>query len=128
VEECAALDEVTTSDTYNQIVCSTDTSGQVLTYDTTRTLVSDCDADQYNADSVCEFAATGYVKTTDINDSSFVTVTSTTDSTVILTCFPIRGLADTAFTVDSQTCLDGVTGVSTTYEIDADNKQTGTGV
>lgn len=127
-EECLALDEVTTSDTYNQIVCSTDTADQVLTYDKDRTLISDCDADQYTADSVCEFAATGYVTTTVIADGSFVTVTSSTDATAILTCFERRLAADTDFTVDTQTCLDGPTGVSTTYELDTDNKQTGTGV
>jgi hypothetical protein len=127
-EECAALDTVTTSDEYNQIVCSTDTVGQVLTYDATRTLVSTCDADQYSVDSVCVFAATGYETTTTFSTGAFVTVTSITDSTAILTCFDRTAAADTEFTVTSQTCLDGATGVSTTYEIDADNKQTGTGL
>lgn len=127
-EECAALDTVTTSDTYNQIVCSTNVADQVLTYDATRTLISDCDADQYSADSVCEYAATGYVTTTTFATGAFVTVTSSTDSTVLLTCFDRTAAADTEFTVDSQTCLDAVTGVSTTYELDADNKQTGTGL
>jgi len=100
----------------------------VLTYDATRTLISDCDADQYSVDSVCEYAATGYVTTTTFATGAYVTETSSTDSTVILTCFDRAAAADTEFTVDSQTCLDGVTGVSTTYELDADDKQTGTGL
>ena len=127
-EDCLALDEVTTSDTYNQIVCSTDTTDQVLTYDKDRTLISDCDADQYSVDSVCEYAATGYVTTTVFATGAYTTVTSSTDSTAILTCFDRTDAADTEFDVTSQTCLDEATGVSTTYEIDADNKQTGTGL
>jgi hypothetical protein len=83
-EECAALDTVTTSDEYNQIVCSTPTVGQVLTYDATRTLISTCTANQYSADSVCVFAATGYETTTTFATGAFTTVTSITDSTAIL--------------------------------------------
>lgn len=85
-EECAAIDTVTTSDTYDQIVCHTNevTTGVVIIYDSARTLISTCTT--VGTEETCDYAATGYQRVYQTDTNAYVTYTDSTKVTKVVEC------------------------------------------